>query len=384
MAEKVLKISIFCLLLSFAQIGLGQHSSEPIYQDPFDIGAGGASLTRASRNGRIFSNPALLPYGGDKVRWVGTARRVMISKDWIDYVQEQQGGGAGSEEGSDETAEIINDVMEKPLHIGQQGSAFSYIGVNFGFSTFETFEADIEINEFGETGLPEMQFRAQAYTGNAIAMAARMPGVRWLSGGVTVKYLGLNELDIRLPLTDIAEIESTLEEYSTKFQDAGAETLNMGVGYDLGLLTFFQGKYTDFTMAAKVDDFGGTALTGKNDDDGNPLFSPSEIKQTTHAGVGATIHGTKSAVHFSLDVRDIEQAYGEEEFKRIRAGMKITLLNLIGVSTGVSHGYPSYGAEIDFLLFRLTGSYYTKEMGDHPNVNPRRIVMITASFGSDF
>jgi hypothetical protein len=364
-------IRSFAKLLLSVSLGMScvasaQHTSEPIYQDPFDIGAGGSSLTRASRDGRLFSNPAILPYGGDKVRWAGMSRSALLSKDWIEIAQ----GDVG-----EDTAAILSEVASTPLHAGSQGSV-SFVGANYGYSTFQVFEADIELNEFGEYGSPNLRIQSQFYSGTVFSLAARMPGAKWLSGGVTLKYLGVNEIDESVELLDTARIEEIQTEYTEKFSGGGSSALNMGAGYDVGILTLFQGNSMDFSMAAKVDDVGGTKLAGE--------FLPTEIKQTAHAGIGLSFHSMSSGIHFSLDVRDLEEAYEEPEFKRVRAGTKITLFNYVGLSTGISHGYPSYGAEVDLLLFRVTGTYYTKEMGDSPGVNPRRLYMATVSFGTDF
>jgi len=315
----------------------------------------------------------LLPYGGDKVRWAGMTRSLMLSKDWVDYaikLQTESGDGEG-----DPAAEILNEIVNTPFQLGSQGSV-SFVSVNYGYSTFQVFEADLELNEFGEAGVPDFRIRANFYSGTMLSLAAKIPSMDWLSLGISFKYLGINEIDTRVPLANKEKMAEIVADYQSKFQGNTTEALNFGLGYDAGLLTFFQGKHVDFSAAAKVDDVGNTQLAGN--------FEPKQIKQTVHGGLGLTLHGTTSALHFSLDVRDLQQAYGEPEFKRVHAGTKLTLFNYIGLSTGISHGYPTYGAEIDFLLFRLTGTYYTKEMGNNPNVNPRRIYMATLSFGTDF
>lgn len=57
------------------------------------------------------------------------------------------------------------------------------------------------------------------------------------------------------------------------------------------------------------------------------------------------------------------------------------LRTYIGLAAGVYHGYPSAGIELDLLLMRLGVSTYTREFGDHPGVDPRRIVMGSISTG---
>ena len=71
--------------------------SSPIYEDPFDVGSGGASLTRASQAGMIFSNPALIPYGPGFHRWFGNESNVLIGKDSVDFAKSLQSGSGGGE-----------------------------------------------------------------------------------------------------------------------------------------------------------------------------------------------------------------------------------------------------------------------------------------------
>ena len=83
------KILLILLALAApATTALARKTNQPIYEDPFDIGAGGASLTRASKDGMIFSNPALLPQGGKFFRWVGTTFTLLSNKESIDTARE--------------------------------------------------------------------------------------------------------------------------------------------------------------------------------------------------------------------------------------------------------------------------------------------------------
>src|SRR5262245_37670234 len=67
---------------------VARKTNEPIYEDPFDIGSGGASLTRASKEGMIFSNPALLPLGSKTFRWLGFTLSLLANKESIDTARQ--------------------------------------------------------------------------------------------------------------------------------------------------------------------------------------------------------------------------------------------------------------------------------------------------------
>lgn len=366
-----------------------RKTNQPVYVDPFDLGAGGASLTRASRDGRLYSNPALLPYGGDVTRWVGGATSLMVNRDAVDTVRNLAGGGGVSDEEVEEGAEgeggRANDFFEQltktPIRFGAQSTVNSYVYQNWGLSTFSSFEVDFRLFEFGTYGLPEVRVISENYYGQVFSLASRIPGARWLSLGVTFKYINAAEDELNIPLADQETIAATVAEYKDRYDKIAAdpkEGANTGIGADVGALAFFQGTYLDYSLALKADDVGGTKFKVRNN------FKPDSFKQVLSAGTALTLHNETSALHMSLDYRDIQNVYEEEMFKRVYAGTKLTFFGVLGFATGIYHGYPTYGAEIDLWAFRLTGSYYTKELGDHPGVDPRRMYMATFSAGVSF
>ena len=62
-------ILIFIFLMD--QQLAGRSLSAPLHVEAFDRGAGSTVMTRASREGMIYGNPALLTLGGSWVRWFG-------------------------------------------------------------------------------------------------------------------------------------------------------------------------------------------------------------------------------------------------------------------------------------------------------------------------
>lgn len=368
-------ISILTILgLAWARPAYARKTNEPVYQDPFDLGAGGASLTRASRDGRLFSNPALLPYGGKFHRWIGTTFSVLANKESVGTAREMvtnaSGGGDTASKGEEGAAneEFIDKVFQDPVRVGW-GLSVSWVTAYFGLSVFSRFEPDFRAREFGESGFPEVQFQADSYHGVALGAAMRTP-FRWLTFGLTGKYLYAAEPNVSVELTDeeaIADMQS-----QTLAQDL--TTHNKGFGVDAGMLMFFQGSTLDFSLAGKVDDLGNTKLLG-------PSETPSEFKQVVSAGTGLTLHTGADAIHMAVDYRDVTNAYDEDLFKKVYVGTKVLVRTYLGLGAGYYHGSPSYGAELDLLLLRIAGTYYTKELGDSPGVDPRRIYMISVSTG---
>ena len=358
LSRAILMVAVsFVALPAFAEKGSGM-----IYEDPFDLGSGGSSLTRAAQAGMLIANPALIPYGDGFHRWAGIEPTVVVGKDSTDFAQSMRSNG-----GASDPATMVDTLTKTPLHVGLR-NAVSYINKSFGIGAYNHFEADLRARKFGELGLPDVNFRAESYQAVA-ASGATMLGTRALSLGVTAKYLYAAEPDIDVQVTD----QESIKKLSSANGMKSIVTHNTGTGLDAGLLYFQQGYNLDFKMALKVDDVGDTKLQG----DG----TLKKLPQMYSAGVGTTLHNGIDALHLSADYRDIQGAYKEKMFKRVRAGAKIVFHRYIGLGAGIYDGWPAYAAELDLVILRLTAAKWTKEMGDSPGVDPRPVYAIGLAVG---
>lgn len=346
-----------------------KKTNEPIYETPFDLAAGGASLTMAAKEGRIFANPALLPYGGRFHQWGGFSATALTSRDSVEIARSLSKSGQGQPGGSsdDRLNEYIEQATKAPIHVGLKTS-LSWLTRHFAFSVFNRVEPDLKISRFGDSGLPEARFQAESYHGAALGLPLTT-GWRWLSFGITLKSLMASEPDITASTIDQTSLQNLKDPDYIRANTAH----NSGTGGDLGMLCFFQGHNLDFKVASKVDDIGSTQLSG----DG----SPSEFKQVVSAGLGMTLHTTADALHVAVDYRDILNSYEDPMYKKLYAGVRATLRTYLGLAAGVYHGHPSYGAEIDVVVARFSATYYTREMADSPGVDARNIMMFSTSLG---
>jgi hypothetical protein len=413
--DSILVLILMSLFLSTP--AFARKTNQAVYQDPFDLGAGGASLTRASKDGRVHANPALLPYGGKFHYWGGLSNSVLTNKESVDIARDlfkqASGSGGGSDSapaeetpaedgsesestgGSAQASELMDKALAAPIRVGW-GLSLAWVTRLFALSVFSRLEMDLRAREFGQTGFPEAHFQGESYHGVLLGTGVRTP-FRWLSFGVAGKYVYGSEPDLRIQLTDTDSISQMSD--PKLIQDLSAH--KVGTGADLGMLMFFQGQTIDFSLAGKVEDLGNTkfvAASGKagalasEDADAEAAAegtgsepsknnSLEEFKQVVSVGTGLTFHTGSDALHLALDYRDILNAYGEKPFKKIYAGAKVLLRTYVGLSAGYYQGYPTYGAEVDLILVRLAGTYYTRELGDSPGVDPRRIYMVTVSAG---
>ncbi len=347
-------------VLAFSLNANARHTNAPIYEEPFDIAAGGASLTKSEKLGIMFTNPALLPLGDTFHRWAGFELGVLSGVDSISSGRQFASGGSGS------PADLVDLIFSTPIHMGVN-TGLGYTNRNFGFGMVDRIEPDIKARRFGDTGLPEVRVQGESYHAAAISLA--QSATDWLKIGGTIKQMYIGEPDIGIEITDQEKI-STLQNPTTLQSQI---THNTGAGLDLGALVFVQGKNLDWSFATKIDDLGDTQLAGNG--------NRRNFKQVNSVGTAVTLHSNTDALHLALDYRDILNIYNEELFKRVYAGAKLTLRTYVGLAMGYYQGYPSYGAEIDLIFARLSATSYTREFGDHAGVDPRPIYLVSLSLG---
>ena len=336
-----MRVNFFIVTVVFCSLALpsglyGKKTNRSIYQDPFDKAGGGADLTRASQDAVGFANPALLPWGEKGFRWWGGQGIAHYSLESVEAIESASDGSSD---------DLVDTVFGTPIRFGF-ASVGSLVTNNFIGSGGTIQKIDLEGREHGSvTGGPAVELVGESYNGLAWGFAGRVN--RYMSIGITPKYFVKTEPEVDIPLTDTTAFETidtdTLEAEQTP---AG------GAGVDLGWLLFLQSSSVDFRLALKVDDIGDTQFGGEQD----PWL------QTGHVGLGLTFHGAVSAIHMSIDYRDVANAYDEKLFKKVYAGVKILLANHLGFALGLHHGIPSYGARLDLWVFSVGATQYSEEM----------------------
>jgi hypothetical protein len=354
------KFLAFTLLLAEAFPLFAKNSSELIYTEPFDLAAGGSTLTRASQEGIVFANPALLPLGAATIRWVGLETAFMVDRDLAE-------NGISSLKAPADTGNsaFVEDLFSRSIHFGQSLS-LSLLNKNFAITVFDRLEVDIEGNRYDNGGLPQINFAGEAYAG-AMATAAIQP-LPWFSIGVTGKYLYMGEPDIQIPVTDTERIESLADDPSALRDEL---QYGKGIGGDLGMLFLQQTSSIDLSLGLKIEDVGGTQLSNHQ----------KTLPQTFNAGLGLAIHGTTNVLHLSADYRDIGNAYNEKKFKKIYLGARLMLFQMVGVAVGLYQGIPSFGLRFDAFFIKLGVTAYGRELGTYPGDKQRNMVSVYTSIG---
>lgn len=338
------------------------RKSSLLYENPFDLCAGGASLTRATQEGVFFSNPSLPALGGGVFRWIYGRTGLHFGADAIDLARSIY---SKSKTGSAKVdSSMIERILKTPVHVGND--------VNLGFLTafggagiFQISRADIEGRQFGSSGLPEVRTRAEGAAG--IVGSASIPIGDALALGGSLKPTYASETIETIALSDFSGggAKQMLSDLKNNTQ------FGLGVAGALGMTAQLRTQNFDLRLAGTIDDLGQTKFNNEN---------VSPWKQTINVGVGLVPHTRSSALHCAFDLRDIKAVYGEHWTRRSRAGCKALLSSRIGIGAGYYQGWPSYGAVLNLTIMRLEAGSYTREFGREAGTRGRRVYFVATGF----
>lgn len=365
-------LKIFCQLFTLTfilvvisfPIFASQKTSQALFTEPFDLAAGGTSLTRASQEGILFANPAQLTLGEPFIRWIGSQVGLFASKNI-------SGGGLSSLQSPENQGEqiesessVVDKILSESYRVGQSTS-LSFLTQNLGIAAFTSAALDLDGNKFEDGGLPALRLSGHFYGGAVASLASSIN--RWLRLGLSTKYVAVSEPDYLIPLADSERFTAIL---SDPLAFSKSLSYGQGFGVDAGALFFLQGRTVDWSLALKADDIGGTRL---NDD--------MVLKQVYHAGLGLAIHGSSDVLHLAVDLRDISNTYQQRPFKRIHVGARLLIRQTLGLALGLYHGNPSYGVRLNLWLIKVGLSLYSEELGAYPGERKRELYYAYLGFG---
>lgn len=348
----------------FSGQGLAEslRRSALLYENPFDLSAGGASLTRSTQEGVLFSNPSLPALGPGVLRWIYSRTSIHFGADAIDLAKDSYEKKKAGNLKVD--SELIENVLKTPIHIGNDLN-LGFITAFSGIGIFQCSRTDIQGRQYGSVGLPEIRTRAEAAAG--LATFAAMPVGETVALGVSLKPLYAAESFENISLSDFSGsgTRQLLSDLKNNTQ------YGLGVSTGFGATVQFRSVNFDLRFAATIDDVGQTKFN-------NPDVEP--WKQITNLGVGLIPHTRSNAVHCAFDLRDIEAKYGEHWTRRSRAGCKVLFRSRIGVGAGYYQGWPSYGVVLNLMFLRLEAGSYTREFGREAGTNGRRVYFLATGF----
>lgn len=359
--------SIFYALVSFIVPLTGRaddtsslKKSGSIYQNPFDLASGGASLTRATQEGVMFSNPSLPAFGEGYFRWIFYRSTVSIGDGTVaagnDIIQ-----AANNPASNSFITNVAKDAFKKPIY-AELNNAVGVITSNFGIAGFASGKLDINGKVFGTMGLPQLGVKNNAYAGVATTFSTTLSD--HFAIGIGPKYIYNSEVNTNLTVSDVTNPSQAIDKVTNALKTGN------GIATDIGFTLQNRTKNFDLRLAGVVADVGNTSFTG-----GVPPWL-----QTYNAGVGFTIHDFTNALHCAVDYRDISNVYDEDLPKKIYMGCKLLITRFVGFGFGYLQGWPSYGIVLNLYLFRIEVGAYTRDGAEQSGLVARKIYFASLGF----
>ncbi len=343
---------IFILLISHTVFGRNQ--SEPVYVEPFDRGAGGTVLTRASREGILMGNPALLNLGRAWVRWAGLQFTLKVKGNTEKIKQGMETAQSSEDELNADVLEAIDFGFGPELTI-------AILNQNGGGTVFLDSNVYFRYDAFGNTGIPGARASLEALGG--VAIAGAISPVRWLTLGVTQKNLYGLQKDITVTPVNSADALAELQNTS------GYGTAS---GTDLGALLFIQGFVVDFSLGLTMSNLSPVKFS----DEAYPTLVPMK-----NLGLGLAIHAGSSVIDLSAELHDVEAKSGENLTRRLHLGARFLIWKSLGTAVGYTNNGLSYGLILDLIILKLTLSYSKRVVGFGESSIVRPEATITTSLG---
>lgn len=358
--QRILTITILGLVFDF---GLVTLANERIYRSAYFLGRGDTGVAIADGSEAIHYNPAGLAQGkGVYKETVLVSPMVELStatKDLIRKFALEQSTGA----------DTLAEEMGKNQHFGANNlSAVVFRRAAIGATISNQTDLLPRLSK-DQGALPVVSAFSATNQSLHFSLAEQFFS-KSFTLGTTLKYVSRSVASIDIALAESSDLNERLS--SDSLLNTGT-----GTGFDLGMMYRGQSKRAPFSLGLQVVNVGGLPLKGVTDQD-----EVDDLNQTINIGF-AIEPGTKfSRFRLLLDVRDLAGETEPNNLKKVNIGTEIAIRKFIGVTSGLHHGYPTFGTFINIYVLRMDLGMYTEEVGDRIGERPdnRFYMRLTAGF----
>jgi hypothetical protein len=217
----------------------------------------------------------------------------------------------------------------------------------------------VAFNDPDSGGLQAVNAEADQTLGATFTLAEKFLSDHLLVG-VTAKYLQRGRGGVTASAADIDTIQSQLNDQS-KFLGYG-----FGSGADIGFMYKIGGKMNP-SLGLVFNDVGDTQIKPKETTEQN-----LNLLQTINLGLSLEPGTLQSKIKLLFDYKDITGRHHKNPYERTHLGAEISVWNRIGVTGGLSQGYPTFGFYTDIYILRLDVGTYAEETSDYLGLRPDR------------
>jgi hypothetical protein len=384
----ILCAAVFCIVVSPSR-GLAQQpvtrEYPSLYKSTRAMGMGGAYIAVGGRADSLFYNPAALINIPRDKGWEVNLLNISVdySKnvknflyDMRDALDATDTNGNGSD--SEEQLQAVNDIIAKYqgeyMHV--QVADFTSVGKSydrwaFGVGGIANGKMDLLPHEgFGSDGL--LGVNADVIYGGIGGFSLGL--TKDLFAGITTKYLSRQSLIHIFTAQELVEHQDNLGDY---IKDE-LRVRGHAIGIDAGLLwKFAQNSRFNPSFGASVMNIGSTGFG-----------QAGSIPQTVN--VGFAINPPLSQVRsltFAVDYVDLLNNYTQDKdmAKRLRYGAELQLFDILPVElalrAGMYEGSPTLGADLRLLVFTVSYTMYTEEVGAYAGQDRNKRQILTLNIG---
>jgi hypothetical protein len=344
----------FIVLLALANwpaVALCQLGEDRLYRSAYFLGRGDTGISLADEEDAIFYNPAGIALGkGIYKKTTLLSPQVEVSESTRDLTRRL------AVERND-AVETVLDQVGKPNHAGYQ----NFTGLvlrRAALGAIASGGVDVLASKSPEYGgLEIVQAAAVQNVGLTFSLAEAFWGDKLLLG-VTGKYLTRGKGYLEASAADAEAAQAQLDDQAN-FLGFGE-----GGGADVGLM-LRGGGHTNPSFGITVNDVGDTQIEPSEE-----TKLDLDVKQTVNVGVSVEPGTRTSKFRLLADYRDALGAVHDNPRLKTHLGAELTVLDAVGVSTGLSQGYPCFGLYLDLYFLRADFGTYTEELSEHAGRRP--------------
>ncbi len=355
MTMRLLQITFF-ILASIIEVNIANAKERfEVFTGVRQMGMGGASIGVVNDETSLLSNPNGLGKIRDSIFTV-IDPELSLSQNFSSYVLD--GGNPLDYFELQGTVDALNTTTDEHLHSKLQIFP-SMVFQNFGIGLFKKYNVEAQSSADGTT----VDF--DYYEDTALLLAYNF---RFFKGrvklGVTGKYLNRGYSTGILPTTTT---DADLEDYMTE---------GVGIGADVGLTLSAPWDWLP-SITAVARDVGNTKFSAA----GGMFYTTSEIPdsipQTIDVAISLfPIHGNHVRSSLTFELKDIENAYDEEDARRrMHMGWEFNVHDLIFIRAGMNQRYWTAGLEFATENMQFQVATYGEDIGvDESPEEDRRFV----------
>ncbi|MEN9834618.1 MAG: hypothetical protein RL011_811 [Pseudomonadota bacterium] len=330
-----------------AQIG------ESVYRSAYFLGRGDTGIAEADREDAVFYNPAGIAQG------TGIYKKTVLVSPQFEFSQGVRDVAKSLSNSTSSAVDTVKSNIGKPISLGFQ----NFTGLVLRRAALGLVASShlrmVAFNDPDSGGLQAVNAEADQTLGATFTLAEKFLSDHLLVG-VTAKYLQRGRGGVTASAADIDTIQSQLDDQS-KFLGYG-----FGSGADIGFMYKIGGKMNP-SLGLVFNDVGDTQIKPKETTEQN-----LNLLQTINLGLSLEPGTLQSKIKLLFDYKDITGRHHKNPYERTHLGAEISVWNRIGVTGGLSQGYPTFGFYTDIYILRLDVGTYAEETSDYLGLRPDR------------